>query len=401
MYQNKVEDRVITPAHLLLIPLSSGSATNFINFKHIGTNLLRESSAFSKIRNATKTNSSHLVSTASSFTGKYTLVNKLFSNENTLLTTSSLSFRKQHNLASLSSLGNSGLAPYLDDLSFSKLSSQNLNSSTSSQLNKSQFLQSQLPSLSSTPDSTLPNNNHAYSLLTSLESKEDSSILKLVTYPNLFSVINNNSDKPGVLHPALKLTSPNFIKANFRNSNFTLNQSTTNLNSSLSQPYSNFSWSNTSANSKSFSLAGPNNKILLADQSIRAHTSLLPSKANYNLSPRLNTLSSNNVLLNQSNVTLNPFYQSLPTRTDYPDYSSLNVLASSRSFISGSYPAILSSSALNSNSLSYDTSVSAYSKLNRTAVPGIEDTTTGKKNPVGEVFVGSREKTPRSINTAY
>lgn len=401
MYQNKVEDRIITPAHLLLIPLSSGSATNFINFKHIGTNTLKESSAFSKIRNATKINSSHLVSLPSPFSGKYSHINKLFSDENQFLTPSSLSFRKQHNLISLSSLGNSGLSPFLDNISFNKLTLYNLNSGFSLQLNKSQFSQSNLSSFLAQQDSTLPDTSSVYSLLTSFGLRENSNVTKFISYPTLFATINNNSDKPGVIYPILKLTSPNFVKENLNNSDYAFNQSTLTSNSSISQPFSSFSWSNTSTNFKSFSLAGLNSKILLADQSIRAHTDLLPSKANYNLSPRLNTLASNNLLLSQLNITLNPFYQTLPIRTDFPDYSTLNVLASSRSFLSGSYSAVLSSSPLNSNSLSYDTSVSTHYNLATDLGFKIEDYIKYQKNPVSEVFIGSREKTPRAINTAY
>lgn len=401
MYQNKVDDRVITPAHLLLVPLNSGSAVNFINFKHIGTNLLRESSAFSKIRNATKTNSSHLVSMSSPFIGKYDRVNKLFSDENSFLTPSSLSFRKQQNLTSLSSLGNLGLSPFLDTLSFNKLASYNLSCELSTQLNKSQFSQGSLSPLLESSNYASPNDNRVFSLVTNYGLKEDSTITKLNYYPNLFSSINNNSDKSGVMYPALKLTSPNFIKANFTNANYAFIQNLMTHNSSLSQPFSSFSWSSTSTSTKSLSLSGLNSKILLADQSIRAYTNLLPSKANYNLSPRLNTLLSNNLILNQTNLVSNPFNHAFLVRADYPDYSTVNTVASSRSFLSGSYPAVLSSYSPNSNSLTYDATSTVSSSILRSESAIKNFITQHQKTSVGEVFVGSREKTPRIINTAY
>ena len=127
MYQNKAEDRVVTPAHLLLVPTDASSLTNFMNFKNIGLNTLQASSAFSKIRNATKVYNSHLVHTPSTFTNKYYSLNSTFASEDDFLTTSSYGLKKQHNLSSTSSLGNSFSATLLDSQSFNQFLATNLN----------------------------------------------------------------------------------------------------------------------------------------------------------------------------------------------------------------------------------------------------------------------------------
>ena len=48
MYQNEADDRIVTPAHLLLMPSDPSGSANFLNFRDIGISTLRESSAFLK-----------------------------------------------------------------------------------------------------------------------------------------------------------------------------------------------------------------------------------------------------------------------------------------------------------------------------------------------------------------
>jgi hypothetical protein len=61
----------------------------------------------------------------------------------------------------------------------------------------------------------------------------------------------------------------------------------------------------------------------------------------------------------------------------------------------------LSSDPRLNNTLNYDTTASSTHSITYSPKGTLEDTTLVNKNSVGEVFVGSREKTPRSINTAY
>jgi len=69
--------------------------------------------------------------------------------------------------------------------------------------------------------------------------------------------------------------------------------------------------------------------------------------------------------------------------------------------LSGSYPAVQSSLPSGSNSLNYDATTSSTSSTYYTPSGDLETKISSKKSAVGDVFVGSREKTPRAINTAY
>ncbi len=283
---------MITPAHLMLIPLDSGSMTNFLNFKNIGVNTLQESTAFSKIRNSTKVYNSHLVHTPSTFTNKYYSLNSTFSDENDYLTTSSFGLRKQHNLSSASSYGNSFSSTILDSQSFDKFLTTNLNVNSKSVNSSSSVAPSPLSLDREDQVAASPNTSRLNSLL-SPASPTSTSLTKLVAYPSLLSNINDNSDKAGLSYPTTKLTSPNVVNGEFRNSDLASQQSQSTDSSSVTSNYNSLTRDNSSTSAKVFNLSGPNSKVLLGDQSIRAHVQLSPSKSNYNLSAGLNTLTSN------------------------------------------------------------------------------------------------------------
>ena len=400
MYQNKPEDRVITPAHLMLIPLDSGSMTNFLNFKNIGVNTLQESTAFSKIRNSTKVYNSHLVHTPSTFTNKYYSINSTFSNENDYLTTSSFGLRKQHNLSSASSYGNSFASTVLDSQSFDKFLTTNLNVNSKSTSESSSLAPSPL-SLGRDESVTSTPNTARLSGLLSPNASAPSSLTKLVAYPSLLSNINDNSDKAGLSYPITKLTSPNVVSGEFQNSGLTLQQAQSADSSSVTSDYSSLTRGNSSTSAKVFNLSGPNSKVLLGDQSIRSHVNLSPSKSNYNLSAGLNTLTSNAQFGSRFGQQGNSFSNALASESDYADYSLTNNLASSRSFLSESHPAVLSSLPSGSNSLNYDSTTATTGTTSYTADGELQESSKRSKSSVGDVFVGSREKTPRAVNTAY
>jgi len=90
MYRNKAEDRVVTPAHLLLIPTDASTMVNFVNFKNIGLSTLQASSEFSKIRSAVKAYNPHLAHAPSNFVSKYHTLDTTFASEDDFLTTPSL-----------------------------------------------------------------------------------------------------------------------------------------------------------------------------------------------------------------------------------------------------------------------------------------------------------------------
>jgi len=293
MYQNKPEDRVITPAHLMLLPLDSGSMTNFLNFKNIGVNTLQESSAFAKIRNSTKVYNSHLVHTPSTFTGKYHNLNRLFSDENDYLTTSSFGVKKQHNLGSSASYGNSFTSTTLDANSFNRF--LNTNYALNSELTPTNPVTSPSPlSLHKHENSNGSEDLQRLSAtLNSNTGKTPSALLRLSSYPTLLDNINDNSDKEGLAYPATKITSPSLVSGQHNNPDITFARGNVMESSSAVTDYPTTTRSNTSTSAKLYNLNGPNSKILLGDQSIRAYPDLKPNKSNYNFSTKTNTLNSN------------------------------------------------------------------------------------------------------------
>jgi len=401
MYQNKSEDRVITPAHLLLIPSDSGNSVSFLNFNNIGLNTLRESSAFSKIRNSTKVYNSHLVHTPSYFTGKYSKLNTLYSDENSYLTTSSFGVKKQHSLYTASAAGNSPTLNMLDMNSFNQFLDSNLGASVTTtseilRLTPSPLSLSKGSSLDYSTDSSrltslLPSTNQPYTT---------SGITTLMRYPSLIENINDDSDKSGLSYPAAKLNAPNSISASFANSGLVYSQSTLDETSSTTVNTRNLLFENNSSTSKLFNRNGPNSKVLLGDQSIRNLPKLTPTKSNLNLSSGVNTVVSNLHFSDRSNRPATPFTNGTASSVNFIDYTLFNRISSARSFLPTSHPSVLSSSANESNSLEYDSTASVTRKLT-SSTSSVTEATSSKNVAVGEAFIGSREKTPRSMNTAY
>ena len=401
MYQNKPEDRVITPAHLMLIPLDSGSMTNFLNFKNIGVNTLQESTAFSKIRNSTKVYNSHLVYTPSTFTNKYYSLNSSFSNENDYLLTSSFGIRKQHNLSSASSYGNSFASTILDAKSFDHFLNTNLGLNGSINKNINGLSPSPL-SLHKGENLVLSSDtSRLASLVDTKTSTSSAPLYNLLSYPTMLSNINDNSDKSGLSYPATKLSSSGLVKANFNNQATSFNRSQLTDTSSSTSNFGSLTRDNNSTTSKVFNLNGPNSKVLLGDQSIRAHVPFSLNKSNYNLSSSVNPALSNSIFLNKVGRQGSTFQNVLSSQSSYADYALAGNLASSRSFLTGSYPAVQSSLPSGSNSLNYDATTAVTDKVSYSPDGQFEDLRASQKSSVGDVFVGSREKTPRAINTAY
>lgn len=208
MYQNKTSDQVTTPSHLLLLSMDTANRVNFLNFNSIGISTLKESSAFSTIRNTMKAYNANLVYTPSDFSAKYSLINSLYVDENNYLTTSSFGVKRQHNLASTQALGNSTTSTYLDRESFNRLASLNLGNPSTGFSSP----HTSLPTTNSlTPKPVLrvaPDAPHVTGLLNEQDGHTQTSFSKIASYPTLLSIINDNSDKEGLKYAGLKVNAP-------------------------------------------------------------------------------------------------------------------------------------------------------------------------------------------------
>jgi len=89
---------VVTPAHLLVLPVDNKKLFNFMNFDNIGARTSVKSNAFAQIRRASKTYTTNLVHTPSVFLAKYKQINALFENETKYADSLNYGLKRQHNL---------------------------------------------------------------------------------------------------------------------------------------------------------------------------------------------------------------------------------------------------------------------------------------------------------------
>ena len=398
MHQNEADDRIITPAHLLLIPSDSSGVASFLNFKDIGVSTLRESSAFAKIRNFTKTYSTHLNHTPSSFAAKYHKLNSLYADENTFLNTSSFGVNKQFNANAISSLGNGFTSTVLDSASFSRF----LDSSTGVNLTNQTSLPSTSPSPLTPVKSTIDTSEDAIRLTALLSNDSLNSSSSLSNSPSTLNHLDDNSDKSKLNNTTLQAATLNLVSGVRLNKELLTAQGDLSSSSSTISPYSTLTLLNSSSNPRVLNINGPSSKVLPNDQSARNLPSESLTKSDFNLSQNLNPITSNLQLVERVNRATTPYSNACSVAAGCVD-TSLTAHALTTDVLTATpHSPLLSSSLTGTRSLGYD------SPLTKTVTQGYtkegvlaQNATTNRKSPVGDVFIGSREKTPRSINTAY
>jgi hypothetical protein len=404
MYQNKTGDRVTTPSNLLLLSMDTANRVNFLNFNVIGINSLKESSAFSTIRNTVKVYNANLVYAPSDFSSKYTLINSLYANENTYFTTSSFGVKRQHNLASNQALGNSTTSTYLDRESFNKLASLNLGI-PSLGFNLTPLSMPTTNALTPTPTLSIAPNTPLITELLNKQAAETNSI-RIASYPTLLSIINDNSDKGGLNYPSLKVNTPKMWNVNLLNSKTVYSHINNREFISLATPSQNYTATNNSTNPRVYSTAESNDQMLGNDQSIRNFPKVLANKSNFNFSLNTNTVASNLLLNIKNSKVLNPFSLIADSTSGFADLTTFSALASSRSLMLDAHPAVITSSRLKSNSLNYDSTRStthlSFNRRDPLFAAGLSSHSQLTKKSLGsEVFTGSRENIPKAINSAY
>jgi hypothetical protein len=165
---------VITPAHLLVLPVDNNKVFNFMNLDNIGARTAKESSAFTQIRTSSKTFNTNLVHTPSTFLAKYKQINTLLENENKFSDSINYGLKRQHNLTASAATASNN-ANFLNAKGIESFLEQNLKYSLNRQSTESfdqdlRLLQKNKPSnesvtnlnyeggdfLSSHPDSMFP-----------------------------------------------------------------------------------------------------------------------------------------------------------------------------------------------------------------------------------------------------
>jgi len=106
-YQNRNNNKTTsTPAHLVLSPTDNAKIINFMKFADLGTNNVKDSTAFKKIQYFSKTNPQQLYGNVSEFNLRYKKLADLYLNDSEPTQTNTYGTLRQHNFTSLSSSTN-------------------------------------------------------------------------------------------------------------------------------------------------------------------------------------------------------------------------------------------------------------------------------------------------------
>jgi heme/copper-type cytochrome/quinol oxidase subunit 2 len=348
-YQNKLDDAIISPAHLLVLPSDNSKILNLINFKNVGIDTLQASKAFKQIRASARIYTTNLNHNPSFFSDKYVKINNLFFNEHSLAPTNSFGLKRQHNLTS-SSATTSIYSTFLDKKSLDKLMSHNLRYNLNKQgtylFDKSLDLWSKNSNMKSKISST-----NVLKLLIQNNFKQNTRLIRLLSnYPNISKEFGDNSDVKSSKYPIRKVAKRKFWKSlrnrlsnkqQIRNANFFKK------NISKANPYFKVHFKNDSYTSKDytsiykFTIIDPNYQLL------NLYTNLDTNSSSLNLSQGLNSLDSNMTKFNRSSNFYSPYYSYLSQKSNWNDSTSFNKLSSNRPLYKNTSP-IISNNPLNS-----------------------------------------------------
>jgi hypothetical protein len=141
--------------------------------------------------------------------------------------------------------------------------------------------------------------------------------------------------------------------------------------------------------------------VLLGEQSIRSSLPKLPQTPDLNLAPAMNSLIGNQNFHTVLNRPFNTFSGLLLSENNYVDYAYFNNLVTSHPFNSSAQSAVHSLNTESLNSLEHDTTSSKSTDIGYTDNQGLTLKQKHTSAGVGDLFVGSREKTPKSLNMSY
>ena len=380
-YQNKVNDKIVTPAHLLLLPAENSKNLNYSNFENIGSNTLKSSESFTKVKNVSKTFYSNLVTSPSTITTRYKNLNNLYVNDNNFLNSVNYGLQRQHNLVSPVATTNQ-YSSFLDLSSHKKSLVFNLGHSSI----KSDFWNSPvkaLPQLNKLTHFKMPSYHPIFT--------------KTFFYPSFLTKFNNDSDKTLIYQPILKFFSSYSDKKFYKNFNQVSESSyspyqtqTLYAHPTILPQFDTF---------QQVSSSGQNAKILPADQTSRQYSKLSKIASNFNLSESNNTVASNLLTLKTTQVSSSFFNNYLMDQSEFSDLSVVGKILSNRYFMVGNYPSILSSNpfikGVDHSSMKTNYYVS-YSNKNHLTLEYFK-----QKSSSVDLLSGSRERSPESVNSNY
>lgn len=400
-YQNKSYDHVVTPAHLLTLPLDNNKVLNFLNFQDIGVNTLKDSEAFKKIRTFSKTYTTNLNYVPLNTVTKYALMNKLYLDNNVFTDSLSYGSATQHTMSAAKATS-VNYSTFLD--SNSKTRFLNANRGLNTELYGNQLTtysrNSLLKATNFNPSKAAP--ALALALGANSHLANSQSFNNLVNYPGLVNVISDDSDKKKFLYPQTKLINTRL------GTSYTFNNLEASKVSSTDTEFApnvtNFATStffNENLNSKLYSLSSSNQGVVNGDQVVRRFSGLSPKSSNFNLAQDLNSLSADTRFKEKFTLSnsLGSYYGK--QQTHWLDAARFDKTAGNRLYMDAPHSVITSNNPYTKGK-DYDSSSSLSEEhvVKENVITRHFTKHWNEKNEVG-IIAGPREDAPQSQTSSY
>ena len=308
-YQNRNNNKTTsTPAHLVLSPTDNSKIINFMKFSDLGTNNVKDSSAFKKIQYFSKTNPQQLYSNVSEFNLRYKKLSDLYLNDTEPTRTNSYGTLRQHNFAaSASSTNNFNSLLDTNSLnSYMNYNSGTSNSTTSLDLSNGSKLQARNSDIPSSSGSRV-NTQILNSVAGPLNNLPQNSYMNFLDKNSLLSAENDSKQFKNPFKYALN---NKWSKKNFTNLNWS-NDVNVNHEISTSSPLTRFStkFSNESLSFRFKDLKSPGTALLTSERNTRLVNQFASGKSTPNFSSSENNL--NAVVQNSLTNSVSGAQQSL------------------------------------------------------------------------------------------
>lgn len=357
-YQNKPYDFVVTPAHLLLLPVDNYKILNFLNFSDIGTNVFNESALFKQTRMFSKIFHAPLFFVPNDFSLKYKVLSPLFETDNNFFDSYLYGLKRQHNFVSTKAVTNN-FSTLFNLKNVEKF--LNYNYSLNSKLNQTFTGSLSLRLFSNNKIRNNPNVWLLNNTISNVNSNEFySKFNRFLIYPSVFESINNNSDKKKMKHSVLKVFSFPTKKQKLSTLNFFRNNNLFNCELVSTSTFAGQFFSNARLTKKALLVFSPNQSVSKFDQTVRKFANVSITAGNLNLSPDINTPVAYLKHFNQ-NLNTTPGVLNNMKNTKWADLGSTNKLISNRLYLDSPTPVTTSNNPMVSL-LNYDNYKSVFNE---------------------------------------
>jgi len=371
------------------LPLDNKKLVNFLDFNDIGSNTLKESMAFKKIKTISKTSTSNLVEVPSNLHFKYKKINQTYLNDNSFLLSNNYGLTRQHNLLSLKSNLNKNNV-FLDKNSF-ELFLKNQDTELQASLSNENFYNNLL-NVKKVNSQNSSSSVLSISDIANYKTNSLSSLNLLMSYPTLLKTFNDNSDAIFFQYPLRKLFNSKLNELNVNNKEL-FNNTTNNENSNVINTVDKFL--NNGTTKKTITLLSSNQNIQPADQNLRQYDNTSVNKTNFNLE------GSTSLTINLDNQNLDSNY--FTSKAQNINETTFYKFISNRTNLIAPYAPIFDSSNRGVTSLNYDASntlTEDFQSNDNITTPLTHSYHLSKSNNIS-ILKGKRDGAPDFLNSTY